>query len=178
VPGLKKEKNQEIFKSKTEMKQERELSYQKYKRFFIRVRFPDKIELQGEFGPYETLESLFKFVEDSMRDTMGNDWYLYTAPPMEKLDRKSTKNFIKLGFVPAILVHFGHPEGSICSSPYLNETLSQQIKEKVVVDSTLVPHAQPGQNQTVNRERPQQRPAEKDTGEKKQPAWLKLGEKK
>lgn len=171
VSGKKKQEEQ-IFKSKAESKMEREQIYDKYKRFYIRIRFPDKKELQGEFGPHEKPEALFQFIQESLA-TDKTDWYLFTAPPMQKLDRKSEKTFVKLGFVPAVLVHFDFEDQST-PGPYLKPELLSQIKEKAVAEPKQTEAAPTPADPPGNRQ-----PARPQTGDKKpgQPNWLKLGKK-
>lgn len=144
-----------------------------------RIRFPDKTELQAEFSPHEVSEALFSFVEDSLA-VKGQEWYLYTAPPMVKLERSSPKTFLKLGYLPAVLIHLGHPEGKSLrffeleliyegtEVPRLNEALASQIKEKVVTETPMVIES-PQKPQPARQ--PQTKPGDKKPGGT--PAWFK-----
>lgn len=47
----------------------------RYKTIVIRVQFPNRYVLQGQFTPYETIGSVVEFVRQYLLDTVG-DFYL------------------------------------------------------------------------------------------------------
>eukprot|EP01127_Copromyxa_protea_P015372 TRINITY_DN4417_c0_g1_i1.p1 TRINITY_DN4417_c0_g1~~TRINITY_DN4417_c0_g1_i1.p1 ORF type:complete len:550 (+),score=127.34 TRINITY_DN4417_c0_g1_i1:193-1650(+) len=114
----KNNKDQEqIFKPKSVRKKEFEQKFSKFKRCLVNVRFPDKFEIQIQFHPKEPVSTLYEALKPCLLNPDA-DWYLYSAPPMTKVDPKSSKTFMKMRFVPACILHFGHPDGAM-SGPYL-----------------------------------------------------------
>ncbi|KAF4708152.1 hypothetical protein FOZ62_004553 [Perkinsus olseni] len=74
----------------------------------IRVAFPDRLVLQLQFRPADTLASLHdavgKFLSPEYKET---EWYLYQTPPMHKIDRSSKRMLADEDLVPSALIRWG-----------------------------------------------------------------------
>ena len=55
-----------------------------YNYTIIRVRFPDGLFLQGTFSAHDTVESLFKFVESSLRHQVPFSLITPGCPPLKR----------------------------------------------------------------------------------------------
>ena len=99
----------------------------RFKKCFIRFRFPDRLELQAAFYPQEKTSHLTAFLRTQLVDEQL-DFYLFTTPPTTNLDK--TKNIRDQGFLPAALVHVGLSPGANATSPFLKPEVLQLIKEK------------------------------------------------
>jgi hypothetical protein len=82
----------------------------------IRVCFKNRTFLQGIFRPKELMSSLYKFVEDSIRNSRNSeqdlDFYLYTTPPKQVLKDKK-KNLFEYQLWPAAQVYFRNQSDSV-----------------------------------------------------------------
>eukprot|EP01123_Difflugia_compressa_P001070 TRINITY_DN11231_c0_g1_i1.p1 TRINITY_DN11231_c0_g1~~TRINITY_DN11231_c0_g1_i1.p1 ORF type:complete len:197 (+),score=37.24 TRINITY_DN11231_c0_g1_i1:78-593(+) len=106
--------------------------WSKYKSCFVRVRFPDRIEIQATFSPLEKTSSIYQFVRDSLsEENQKIDFHVYISPPKTIVSPEETTNFRDLGFLPAVLLHFGINEGSQMKSPFLRPELLSNITEKL-----------------------------------------------
>jgi len=108
----------------------------KFKKCTIRIRFPDRIELECVFLPEEKLDRLFEFVASCLLIPVTK-FYLFTTPPRSLLDKDCQLNFRDLGYLPATLVHFGFEEGDQIST-------SRLVKPEVL--KVVVPKTQINQN--------------------------------
>eukprot|EP01126_Amoeba_proteus_P060367 TRINITY_DN797_c0_g1_i18.p2 TRINITY_DN797_c0_g1~~TRINITY_DN797_c0_g1_i18.p2 ORF type:complete len:213 (+),score=45.86 TRINITY_DN797_c0_g1_i18:1103-1741(+) len=109
--------------------------YSKFKTCLVRIRFSDGTELQGTFLPFERPERLYEFVQESLSETIKTkDWFLYTSPPKQVLDRTSSAHFIKLRFVPAALVHFGFEESDSGLNFLKEELVSVAVNKKKAIE--------------------------------------------
>jgi tether containing UBX domain for GLUT4 len=104
----------------------------KFTKTLIRIRFPDRVELQATFSPLETTEDLEQFVRQQLKDPTLR-FFLYTSPPVVRLSPH--KNFREQGFLPAALVYLGLEKGAKATSPFLKEELLTGIKEKLPAPS-------------------------------------------
>jgi hypothetical protein len=113
---------------------ERIQKYSKFKKCYIRIRFPDRLELQGTFYPQENTSHILEFVRNSLVQP-DLPFYLYTTPPITRLS--DTANIRDQGLLPASLVHFGLPPGVTAQSPLVKAELLQDIKEKLPPSVTI-----------------------------------------
>jgi len=112
----------------------------KYKKCFIRIRFPDRTELQATFGPLEKPAVLYAFISESLREENRNvEFHIYTIPPKTIINSDKDTNFRDLGFLPAALIHFGITEGSQMQMPFLREDLTNKIAEKLPPAEIYIP---------------------------------------
>jgi tether containing UBX domain for GLUT4 len=123
----KQEADQAVMKTQAMREKERLQRLARYKRCYIRVRFPDRTELQGTFLPTEQTTDVMEFVREALREP-NLPFYLYTTPPPTKLS--DTKNIRDQSFLPAAQVFFGLPQGVQAPTPFLKEEFLREIKEK------------------------------------------------
>ena len=74
----------------------------KVDRVAVRVAFPDKMILEGNFSPQETARDVYLFVEEYLRNK-GREFYLYEAPPKRVI--KNGSHSLK-PFAPASRLYF------------------------------------------------------------------------
>eukprot|EP01122_Echinamoeba_exundans_P007040 TRINITY_DN2084_c0_g2_i3.p2 TRINITY_DN2084_c0_g2~~TRINITY_DN2084_c0_g2_i3.p2 ORF type:complete len:463 (-),score=138.86 TRINITY_DN2084_c0_g2_i3:2739-4127(-) len=128
------ENEKSFLRTKAVRDRERIQKYSKFKKCFIRVRFPDRLELQGTFYPQEKTSHILQFVRDCLVQP-DMPFYLYTTPPITRLS--DTDNIRDQGLLPASLVHFGLPQGVTAQSPLVKPELLQDIKEKLPPSMTI-----------------------------------------
>jgi hypothetical protein len=75
----------------------------------IRVRFPDATLVQGTFSPLETSLDLYKFVQSMLREQQRR-FYLYTAPPKERLQASKSDSLERMA--PASVLLFAWDQES------------------------------------------------------------------
>jgi hypothetical protein len=130
--GKSANKNQqgEVMKTKAMKEKERLQRLARFKKCFIRFRFPDRVELQAAFYPQEGLEHLVAFVRENLADP-NLDFYLFTTPPTTHVH--PTKNLRDQGFLPAALVQIGLGQNAKTVSPFLKPEVMALIQEKTYV---------------------------------------------
>jgi len=191
---LKKRKKTEmeeksVLKTKEMRERDREKKWSKYTKCYIRIRFPDRTELQGIFRPTEKPKALYSFINDSLREENRSvPFYVYTIPPKVIIKIDELKNFRDIGFLPAALVYFGLEEGVQMQTPFITETLIQAIKEKLPPPEIYIPTKE----QTIltgiipieipEPKKPKPLPLEETNSEeeekgKKAPSWFQKGKK-
>jgi len=167
---------------------EKAKKWSKYKKCFIRIRFPDRTELQGTFGPLEKPAVLYSLVLESLREENRNvEFHLYTIPPKVIISANKDTNFRDLGFLPAALVHFGISEGDQMQIPFLKEDLTKAIAEKLPPPEIYIPKTEQTivipQIQNEDTKPPTPAPSEPTQQEegteptKKLPTWFNKGKK-
>jgi len=188
-----KKKEQEIIDGSLRTKEMRERDrikkLSKYKKCFIRIRFPDRVELQGTFLPLEKISSIYQFVRDCLREE-SQDFHLYIIPPKTILKTDDPTNLRDHNFLPACLIYFGLNEGSKIQSPFLKEHLIADIKEKLPPPEIYMPPQEQSpiiianpltEPVRVKKEKPdyyEEKPTEKDEEQKNSvPIWFKKGKK-
>jgi len=92
----------------------------------FKIRFPDKVEIQANFGAFETPCALYNFLKENINPEITN-WRLYTDVPKTELHQDSDISFLDLKFVPRCLVYFECLDGSITNS---KQILKEQIFTK------------------------------------------------
>lgn len=177
-----REENEKSFlRTKAVRDRERIQRLSKFKKCYIRVRFPDRVELQGTFYPQEKSSHVYDFVRSCLKQE-DLPFYLYTTPPMTKLSE--TANLRDQGLLPASLVHFGLPQGVSAQSPLVKADLLQNIQEKLPPSSTIsstatVNFALPAslQSSNANQDTTSQ-PSTTSDASNKVPKWFSAGLKK
>jgi len=124
---IEQDRNKQVFKTRDIREKERLKKFSKYKRVYIRIKFPDNIILQACFHPQETPTVLYTFVKECLED-QNMDFYLYITPPRVVLKKTDDTFFRDLGFLPAALVYFGCTTES--QSPLLKQNLLEIKKRK------------------------------------------------
>lgn len=135
-----KQESQITLKTKQQRNLERNIQLSKYKKCFVRIRFPDRSELEGTFHPKENMRDVYLFVAECLRDQRAaNHFHLYVTPPKQVIlpsipigldpggnstsgatpGAKVTDECLRdLGFLPATLFYFGLNQGKINQSVY------------------------------------------------------------
>ncbi|KAF4663108.1 hypothetical protein FOL47_005907 [Perkinsus chesapeaki] len=102
----------------------------------IRVAFPDRLVLQLQFRPSDTISSLYDAVQQFLNEEYKDkDWYLYQTPPMRKLQRNSKRMVADEDLVPSALIRWGY-EGISASGTAITE-------QGPFLDANMVPPPEP-----------------------------------
>jgi len=153
-----------------------------FKTTVLRIRFPDRIEIEGSFRASETTNSVIDFVKLQLADS-SKSFYLYTTPPHQRLQDDTTLADQQL--VPKAIVHVSFSDqNEIESSKVLKETLLDKIEERVVelkteelgkhnsetskASSSVKETSKPAASQPVASNKP---------GTKAAPSWFTKGKK-
>ncbi|KAG9302742.1 hypothetical protein G9A89_009519 [Geosiphon pyriformis] len=103
--------------------QEEKEKEKKYPKTLIRIKFPDRYQLQGTFLSKEQVSELYRFVQGSLK-TPDRPFHLYTTPPKKILADHSISLY-QAKLAPASLVYFNWDQTSdILDYSYLSEELS------------------------------------------------------
>ena len=89
----------------------------------IRVRFPDRYLLQGQFSSLESTQSIYSFVTQSLV-TSDRPFALYVAPPKQVIESSPKRTLAE--FAPATLFNFSwrdREETGPYDGPFLQESL-------------------------------------------------------
>jgi hypothetical protein len=78
-----KQESQTMLKTKEMREREKRAKGLKYKKTMIRVRFPDRTEIQAKFLPRESIQHLIDFVKQQI--AVDLPFYLFISPPPTKL---------------------------------------------------------------------------------------------
>eukprot|EP01105_Mastigella_eilhardi_P020849 TRINITY_DN5005_c0_g1_i2.p1 TRINITY_DN5005_c0_g1~~TRINITY_DN5005_c0_g1_i2.p1 ORF type:complete len:593 (+),score=189.43 TRINITY_DN5005_c0_g1_i2:38-1816(+) len=102
--------------------------WQNCKKVVIRVRFPDRIEVQRAFHPRAAVGTLHEFVKSCLAHP-EHRFVLYTSPPVQPLgDERAT--LIARGLAPAALVYFRWQDSGLVVYPLLREDLMTNVRQK------------------------------------------------
>ncbi|XP_031564021.1 tether containing UBX domain for GLUT4-like [Actinia tenebrosa] len=104
----------------------------KYEKVVIRVKFPDRLTLQGFFRPQEKVSVLTEFVKSHLEDP-DTAFYLYTTPPKTVLKNQEATLFASQ-LCPASLVYFG---SSMKRDHFLSSTLIGNLKSALDAEKTV-----------------------------------------
>jgi len=195
---IKKEKQKQlelehgVLRTKEMRDRDRAKKLSKYTKCFIRIRFPDRVELQGTFLPVEKISSVYQFVRECLNEfNQIQEFQLYTIPPKTVIKQDDPKGLRDHGFLPACLIYFGLPDGSKMTMPFLNDNLIKDIKERLPVSEKTI-YTPPTEDPIIistpltqpiylpPRENPQSDPKPKDPLEEetqKAPKWFLKGKK-
>jgi len=119
-----------------------------YNKILIRVRFPDKVTLQGCFHPRNTIADVFSWVNDCLHnDYKLEDEYkfeLYTSPPKCIYDPLSSSTLYDLHLVPAALLYLSWKKTINSSSNsiqalgyYLSDSFSNLPDDKTISSNNI-----------------------------------------
>lgn len=122
-----KQKSGADLKTKEMKERERLAKLSRFKKCFVRFRFPDRVELQAAFYPQEGLAHLTEVIASQLADP-NLKFHLFTTPPTTNVH--ATKNLRDQGFLPAALVHVGLAPGAKGTSPFLKPEAMALIQEK------------------------------------------------
>jgi len=165
--------NTENFKTRETREKERISKLKKYKKVYIRIKFPDNIMMQGCFHPLENIKSLYEFVKCNLND-QNHDFYLYITPPRVVLNHEDVAPFRDIGFIPATLVYFGTKD---LREHYLKPDLLSNILTTAPSYHSIDPNISINNVNQMTINIPNNTNQKKSTGDKKgggAPAWLKL----
>ena len=97
----------------------------------VRIKFPDSYILQGTFGALETIEDIYQYVLDNMRDPQ--EFELYETPP-KRILASPEKDLVSAKMVPRCMIYFklvGDEETKAEDAPFLNiDELEKFVVEK------------------------------------------------
>ncbi|KAG0357282.1 hypothetical protein BC939DRAFT_507696 [Gamsiella multidivaricata] len=107
------------FKTAAVRAEEEKARERRYPKTIIRIRFPDRIQLQATFRSQETIGDLRKWVAGACVG-QGEKFDLYTTPPKKVLsDNKQT--LYQAGLAPQSIVYFTWADSKLNqNSPFLN----------------------------------------------------------
>lgn len=129
-------------KQQSEQLMTREMRDRDKKRYLktkIRVKMPDRIEIEGTFSVLETLGDVKAFVREQLRDA-ALPFYLFVTPPRTVLNEDDL-TLGELELVPAalVLLAFGTPRAAQqVEQPFLKAELLANITEADYVDLTTL----------------------------------------
>jgi tether containing UBX domain for GLUT4 len=92
------------FKTRAMREAEMNKRAQKYPKTMLRIRFPDRVQLQLQFLSQETVGDVYQAIKDYLR-TPDRPFRLYVAPPRRDLTDKHVRLFDAC-LAPASVVHF------------------------------------------------------------------------
>ena len=107
------------------IREERALAAFQFEKTKLRVRFPNRWELEGTFLSHEATVQLEQFVREYLADPQ-EPFELYTAPPKQNLENTS---FLRQRMTPAALVYFAWLDKSR-KEPYLSPEAEAQGQER------------------------------------------------
>jgi len=143
----------------------------------IRVRFPDRTQLERVFPSTDKIKSVYAFVRELLRDDVKPvKFILYQSPPKRDFKVSDPKvrglSLVELELAPSsvLLLRFeeDHLNHVHVTAPLLPEILAQAVDLPIPVDSEG-PTQAPSATSSLS--------VPKLLGEKKIPKWLKLGKK-
>jgi chemotaxis protein histidine kinase CheA len=174
----KKVNESQLFIPKSERESLKEKKYSKFSKCQVKVHFPDRYELSGDFLPTEKLSRVFTFIRENLHPDVPANWLVYTTPPQKILDESIDQNLLQLGYVPAVKLYF---EAGDYSGPYLTDQMMANAIEKPIVVYEFVgaPQTQPDEKERVIvNPKPVAKPTQTTDGnasqsQKKMPSWFK-----
>ncbi|KAG0246938.1 Tether containing UBX domain for GLUT4 [Mortierella sp. GBA43] len=109
------------FKTAAMRAEEDKARERRYPKTIVRVRFPDRVQIQATFSSQETIADLRQWVTDVCVG-QGEKFDLYISPPRKVLtDNKQT--LYQAGLTPQSIVYFSWADSKLNqSSPFLNGT--------------------------------------------------------
>ncbi|KAL6077394.1 Tether containing UBX domain for GLUT4, variant 2 [Balamuthia mandrillaris] len=122
-----KEETAGMLKTREQREKERLQHVNKFSKTLVRIRFPNRLELQATFHPNESTTAVMEFVQEQLAHP-DLPFYLFTTPPRQKVDLKQSLK-AQL-FVPAAVLHFAwdSPTGP---EDYLKPELMANICENL-----------------------------------------------
>ena len=120
------------FKSSAQREKEQKEREARYPKTIVRIRFPDRVQLQFTFLSKEKVSSLYRIVQASLLSNRA--FHLYTTPPRSIIKDK-TLTLYQAKLTPATVVHFAWADTTplhAAGEPYLRKELLN-IKEDLPV---------------------------------------------
>lgn len=111
------------FKSSAQREKEQKEREARYPKTIVRIRFPDRVQLQFTFLSKEKVSSLYRIVQASL--VSNRAFHLYTTPPRSILKDK-TLTLYQAKLTPATVVHFAWVDSTplhAAGEPYLRKEL-------------------------------------------------------
>ncbi|KAF9437012.1 Tether containing UBX domain for GLUT4 [Entomortierella beljakovae] len=107
------------FKTAAARAEEEKAKERRYPKTIIRIRFPDRVQIQATFRSQETIGDLRKWVA-SVCVGQGEKFDIYTTPPKKVLsDNKQT--LYQAGLAPQSIVYFSWADSKLnANSPFIN----------------------------------------------------------
>ncbi|KAI3633820.1 hypothetical protein MIR68_008152 [Amoeboaphelidium protococcarum] len=115
-------------RDKMDMEKER-----KYPHTVIRFKFQElQIMVETLFkSSVSTIADLYRFMDGCLySQDLADKYYLFTAPPMKRLDKSSSTTLYKSGLSPSAVVHVGFvDQRSIKGKQFLSDTVMQKLTD-------------------------------------------------
>ncbi|KAG0271835.1 Tether containing UBX domain for GLUT4 [Linnemannia exigua] len=133
------------FKTAAARAEEEKAKERRYPKTIIRIRFPDRIQLQATFRSQETVGDLRDWVAKACVG-QGEKFDLYTTPPKKVLaDNKQT--LYQAGLAPQSIVYFSWVDSKLnLTSPFLNG------EHMMLLQDLPIPGQEPEQNNASQTE--------------------------
>ncbi|KAF9175270.1 Tether containing UBX domain for GLUT4 [Mortierella sp. AD011] len=130
------------FKTAAARAEEEKAREKRYPKTIIRIRFPDRVQIQGTFRSQETIGDLRKWVA-SVCVGQGEKFDLYTTPPKKVLtDNKQT--LYQAGLAPQSIVSFSWVDTKLnTNSSFLNDEYMMMIQDLPVPGQEKVEESKP-----------------------------------
>ncbi|KAL1925376.1 uncharacterized protein VTP21DRAFT_259 [Calcarisporiella thermophila] len=185
------------FKTRAVREMEEKAKMNKYPKTAIRVRFPDRIQLQATFLSKEPVKNIYEFVKSALCNP-NRAFTLYTAPPMRHLSDESISLY-HANLAPASVVYFSWKENAPEEESYLNTSYLSRLEDlpvpavNEVSMAMAVDNVEKRDEEAVNRQRKEEAAEEEDRRRRlarteqsqtrpsssgpKMPKWFKMGKK-
>eukprot|EP01090_Pellita_catalonica_P018637 TRINITY_DN6081_c0_g1_i1.p1 TRINITY_DN6081_c0_g1~~TRINITY_DN6081_c0_g1_i1.p1 ORF type:complete len:273 (-),score=54.95 TRINITY_DN6081_c0_g1_i1:93-911(-) len=180
-------KAETMLRTKKMREMERQKKLPKYRKTLIRIRFPSRMELQGNFSPRERVGAVKKWVREQLHESKKDiGFHLFTTPPKEVLMDESV-SLLSLLFVPAAIIYFAWDQ------PIQDDEVFVSSLKAVGHDgeeiARVVPRSQPTTTTTENSTQPtaiynpakpaqpKAVPSRTNPADRKVPSWFKIGKK-
>ncbi|KAF9904701.1 Tether containing UBX domain for GLUT4 [Linnemannia zychae] len=133
------------FKTAATRAEEEKAKERRYPKTIIRVRFPDRIQLQATFRSQETVGDLRKWVASACVG-QGEKFDLYTTPP-KKVLTDSNQTLYQAGLAPQSIVYFSWVDSKLnLTPPFLNG------EHMMLLQDLPIPGQEPEQNNASRTE--------------------------
>jgi hypothetical protein len=164
-----------------------QLQAKKHPKTLLRIRFPDRWQVEATFLSQQSLADVYAFVRSCLRQP--GPFRLFVAPPHKDLSDTNDVTIYAVGLSPASVVHFIYSDDRnvkrisvyVCPSCVAGEYLSAEWTDKAEPLQVLVPETvslpqldTPTTSTSVpeTQHQPPQQPEQKS-----KPKWLKLAKK-
>ncbi|KAK3845415.1 MAG: hypothetical protein J3R72DRAFT_29402 [Linnemannia gamsii] len=133
------------FKTAAARAEEEKAKERRYPKTIIRIRFPDRIQLQATFRSQETVGDLRNWVAKACVG-QGEKFDLYTTPP-KKVLADSKQTLYQAGLAPQSIVYFSWVDSKLnLTSPFLNG------EHMMLLQDLPIPGQEPEQNNASRTE--------------------------
>jgi hypothetical protein len=127
-----------------------------FSRYAIRIRFPDRCQLQGYFHPYHSMADIYAWIRGCLTSE-AKDWEIYIAPPKTILLENDPRTLKEMQLFPAAVIYLAwkyQPSMSMAIATaaavdhavsvggYFKEELLSRADDKVASSiSEYIPHS-------------------------------------